>query len=135
MALFSSLGKYKNFGLLLTRLGLGVMFIWHGYPKLMGGPQMWEQLGMSMQNFGINFLPTMWGFLSAITESFGGLLILIGFAFRPACIFLTINLIVAAVMHLSKGDGVMGASHAIEVAFVFAGLLFVGPGRYSVDKK
>jgi putative oxidoreductase len=135
MALLSSLGKYKDFGLLLTRVGLGAMFIWHGYPKITGGPEMWTQLGGAMQNFGINFAPTMWGFLAALTESLGGVLILLGLAFRPACIFLTLNLIVAAVMHLKAGDGLQGAAHAIEVAFVFAGLLFVGPGKYSVDKK
>ncbi|RYY36643.1 MAG: DoxX family protein [Sphingobacteriaceae bacterium] len=135
MALLSSLGKYKDFGLLLTRIGLGAMFIWHGYPKITGGPEMWTQLGGAMQNFGITFWPTVWGFLAALTESLGGVLILLGLAFRPACIFLTLNLVVAAAMHLNKGEGLQGAAHAIEVAFVFAGLLFVGPGKYSVDKK
>ena len=45
MALFSNLGKYKNFGLLVIRVGLGIMFIYHGFPKLAGGEKMWIQLG------------------------------------------------------------------------------------------
>lgn len=38
-------------------------------------------------------------------------------------------------MYLGKGDGIDGGAHAIEDVIVFAGLIFVGPGRFSVDKK
>ena len=37
MAIFQTLGKYKDFGLLIMRVGLGVMMIVHGFPKMMGG--------------------------------------------------------------------------------------------------
>ena len=30
--------RYHDLGLLVLRVGLGVMFMLHGYPKLMGGP-------------------------------------------------------------------------------------------------
>jgi len=135
MALLSNLGNYKNFGLLIIRVGLGIMFIYHGYPKLMGGPKHWAELGESMKYVGIHFLPVVWGFLAATTELLGGFLLIIGLAFRPVCILLFINLVVAALMHLGSGDGLGGAAHAVEDAIVFAGLLFVGPGKYSVDKK
>jgi putative oxidoreductase len=135
MALLSNLGNYKNFGLLIIRIGLGVMFISHGYPKLGGGVKMWEQLGASTKYIGIHFWPVAWGLLSAVVETFGGFLLILGLAFRPVCLLLVINLAVAALTHFGKGDGLMGASHAIEDAIMFAGLLFVGPGKYSVDKK
>ncbi|QHS54999.1 DoxX family protein [Mucilaginibacter sp. 14171R-50] len=135
MAYLSSLNNYRNTGLLILRVGLGAMMIFHGYPKLTGGTEMWAGLGSSTQYVGIHFWPVMWGFLAAITETLGGFLILIGFAFRPAAFFLMLNLVVAAATHLGKGDGLDGAAHAIELAFVFAGLTFVGPGKYSVDKK
>jgi putative oxidoreductase len=38
-------------------------------------------------------------------------------------------------MHPDNREGMDGAAHAIEDAVMFAGLLFVGPGRFSVDKK
>jgi len=135
MALFASLGKYRNTGLLVMRLGLGIMFILHGYPKLSGGPEMWENLGGTMKYVGISFLPIAWGLFAAVTETFGGFLILIGLAFRPACFFLTFTMAMASTMHLNNGDGLMVASHAIEMGFVFFGLAFIGPGRYSADKK
>ncbi|HAE66424.1 MAG TPA: DoxX family protein, partial [Sphingobacterium sp.] len=34
MAIWNSLGKYRDTGLLILRVGLGVMMIMHGLPKL-----------------------------------------------------------------------------------------------------
>lgn len=135
MALFSNLGNYRNFGLLIIRIGLGIMFIYHGFPKLAGGLKGWETLGTATKYVGINFFPVFWGLMSALTETFGGFMILIGLAFRPVCLLLLINLGIAVFYHIGQGQGIMGASHAIEDAVMFAGLLFVGPGKYSVDKK
>ena len=135
MALLGNLGNYRNFGLLIIRVGLGLMFIYHGFPKLAGGVDAWRGLGASTKYVGIHFLPVFWGLMAAVVETFGGFLLIIGLAFRPVCLLLVINLIVAALTHFGKGDGWMGASHAIEDAVMFAGLLFVGPGKYSIDKK
>lgn len=38
MAILVYLGKYRNTGLLIIRLRLGTLIIFHGYPKLLGGP-------------------------------------------------------------------------------------------------
>ena len=48
---------------------------------------------------------------------------------------LTFTMIIAALIHFGKGEGIMGASHAIELGIVFFSLIFIGPGKYSVDKK
>jgi putative oxidoreductase len=133
MAVLSKLGKYKNHGLLIIRLGLGIMFIYHGMPKLLEGPDRWERLGNSMSYLGIHFLPKLWGFLSAITETIGGILLMTGLFFRPVCILLLINMIVAVFSLFSRGESFSDASQAIEDAIIFAGLIFVGPGKYSMD--
>lgn len=117
------------------RVGLGIMFMLHGYPKLLGGPEMWTNVGGAMKYRGITFVPAAWGLAAAAAETFGGFLILIGLAFRPVCIILLFTMIVAAAMHLSTSDNYMDGAHAIEVGFVFFGLAFLGPGRYSIDKK
>ncbi|MGQ7853406.1 DoxX family protein [Pedobacter sp. WC2501] len=135
MAILDNLGKYRNTGLLLIRIGLGVMFIIHGFPKLAGGPDGWTGLGGSMKVIGINFLPVFWGFMAAVSETFGGFLLIVGLFFRPALMLLIFTMIIAALVHFGKGDGLDGASHAIELAIVFFGLIFIGPGKYSVDKK
>ena len=134
MALFSSLGNYKNFGLLIIRIGLGIMFIYHGFPKLQGGVKTWEMIGHATSTVGIHFWPVAWGLIAALVEAVGGFLLIIGLAFRPVCLLLLIELIIAALVSMPQG-GLMNASHAIEDAIMFAGLLFVGPGKYSADKK
>jgi len=111
------------------------MFIYHGFPKLIGGVKSWEEVGSATKYAGIHFWPVFWGFLAAAVETFGGFLVLIGLAFRPVCLLLVINLVVAALFHFGTGGGLGEAAHAIEDAVVFAGLFFIGPGKYSVDKK
>jgi len=138
MALFGKLGNYKNFGLLIMRLGLGIMFIYHGYPKITGGVKMWEGVGQATGYLGIHFLPVMWGLLAALAETVGGVLLILGLGFRLVCIVLIIDMLVAIAFHLHQSGemgGIMGAAQAIEMAVVFAGSLFVGPGKYSVDKR
>lgn len=34
-----SLDKYRDVGLLILRVGIGLMFMIHGFPKLFGGPE------------------------------------------------------------------------------------------------
>ena len=128
------LGAYKNVGLLIMRLGLGVCFILHGYPKIASGPGTWEKLGGAMATVGVSFAPAFWGFMAALTESAGGILLCLGFYFRPAVLFLAITMLVALNMHVAGGDPFRTYSHALELAIVFLGLLFVGPGRFSIDR-
>ena len=133
--LFKFLSKYRDFGLLVTRLGLGVMFLLHGLPKLTGGPQKWKGLGAAMGNLGIDFYPVIWGFLAAVTEGIGGILLILGVFYRPTCLLLTFVMVVATVKHFSAGDTFIGTvSYPLELAFVFFGLAFAGPGRFSIDK-
>jgi len=134
MPILSNLNNYKNFGLLIMRLGLGIMFIYHGLPKLEGGTKQWEQLGESAGYIGIHFAPMVWGLACAIVETVGGLFLIIGFWFRPVCLLLIINLVVAALAVRAHG-GLEAAAHPIEDAITFVGLLFLGPGKYSIDKK
>ncbi len=130
--IWTTLERYRDVGLLILRLGVGLSFMYfHGWGKISGGPETWEQYGGSMEHLGITFLPTFWGFMVAFTEFFGGLFIAIGFLFRPAAALLMIAMIVATNMHIQTGRG--GPAHSLKMAFVFAGLIFIGPGKYSVD--
>ncbi len=131
--LFGNSSKLSDAGLLIMRTGLGVMFVLHGKGKMFGGMEMWEKLGKVLADFGIDFLPAFWGFMGAFAEFGGGILIAFGLMFRPALFLMFITMVVAAAMHLNDGDGISVASHAMEAGVVFAGLMFLGPGKYSVD--
>ncbi len=130
----TSMGNKIDLGLLILRLGVGVMLIYHGFPKIMGGPQVWDGLGKAMGVFGITFLPKFWGFMAAFAECFGGVALILGVLTAPFCILLVIDMIVASAMHISKGEGLMVASHAIELGIVFLALIFIGPGKYKIGK-
>ena len=108
------------------------MFMVHGVPKIMGGSELWAKLGGAMGNFGIHFWPTLWGFLAAISEGGGGLLMITGLFFMPAMALMFITMTVAATHHLAGGDGIQIASHAIEAGTVFLSLIFIGPGKYTL---
>ena len=135
MGLFRSNYHYRDFGLLLLRTGIGVMFILHGLPKLMGGPEVWAQVGKAMELVGITQAPVFWGFMAGFAEVVGGFLLAMGFLFRSACILLLITMIIATTRHMMGGDGFGGYSHATEAAILFFSLLFIGPGKYSLDRK
>jgi putative oxidoreductase len=136
MALLENLGKFKDLGLLIIRIGIGLSFsLIHGLPKIMGGVPMWTKMGGAMGSVGIHFLPAFWGFMASGSEAIGGLLVLVGLFFRPACIFLVLTMVVASVVTYTQGDGFSDASHAIELGVVFLGLLLIGPGKYSIDRK
>jgi putative oxidoreductase len=134
MLFFENRYPTRNLGLLLLRVGIGIMFTIHGYPKLIGGSEKWAEIGGVMQSFGIGSSPVMWGFLAAVGEAIGGQLLAFGLFFRTACLLLLSTMLVATAMHLMKGDDFNTYSHAMESAFLFLGLLFVGPGKYSVDQ-
>ena len=135
MAILGGLGKYKDLGLLILRVGIGAFLMTHGVPKLLAGPKMWEGLGGSMGMFGIHFLPTFWGFMAAAAEGIGGLLLVLGLFFRPATLLVLFTMFVAAYSHLSKGDPLSKAELSIVFGIAALSLFIMGPGRYSIDKK
>lgn len=132
--LLHKLDRFRDFGLLLLRLGIGGAFTFgHGMGKLFGGPDRWEQIGGAMSQFGIDFLPTFWGFMAAFAEFGGGILLALGLLFRPTLIVLLLpTMIVAATAHIT--GAIPGSPwHAIEAGILFFCLIFIGPGDYSLD--
>lgn len=128
-------GQYRNIGLLIIRIGLGILFALHGYPKVFGGPEKWVEVGMSMQQLGIDFAPMFFGFMAGVIELFGGLFMVFGIFYTPTMILLTLLMGVTALQNIASGQGVAEFSHPLEMTLVFLGLLFIGPGQYSVDNR
>lgn len=133
--MWKNLSNYRDAALLFLRVTLGAEYIYvHGWPKLSGGLAKWKATGAAMKYLGIHFWPGFWGFMAAFSESIGVVLLILGLFFRPSCLLLVITMIVAATFDYHTKGGLGGASHALELCLVFITLIFLGPGKYSVDQ-
>ncbi|MDQ3395298.1 MAG: DoxX family protein [Bacteroidota bacterium] len=128
--LVTPVDRYIHLGLLVLRIGLGIMLVFHGGPKLFGGPEMWIKVGSNMSLLGINFWFMFWGLLAALSEFIGGILLIAGLYFTPACSLLLVTMLVATIRHLSVGDPFSTFSHPMELGIVFLSLIITGPGRH-----
>lgn len=131
--------KDTDLAIFLLRVGFGFsMLIFHGYGKLIGGPERWAKIGGTLQTFGIDFYPVFWGFMAAFAEFFCSAFIIVGIFFIPATFLLSVNMIVAVLFHLylpeeSPAAGWQGASNAIEYLFAYVVLMISGPGKYKLN--
>lgn len=135
---WQSLDRWSDAGLLVMRVGIGSLFmIVHGYPKIAGGPGKWESVGSAVGYLGIGFGHTAWGFAAAVAETLGGLLLVLGWGHRPAALALFVTMAVASIWKYYPTilGGWNAAAHPVAMAVVCLGLLFTGPGKYSLDAK
>jgi len=120
-------------GILVLRAGIGSMFvIVHGYPKVVGGITLWRGLGGAFnRQIGLSFAPVFWGFLAMLAEFGGGLCLIAGIFFRPACAAILFTMFVAALSIIRGGYGFNSASQPIELGIAVAALLLTGPGKFT----
>ncbi|WP_419095306.1 DoxX family protein [Dialister succinatiphilus] len=64
---------------------------------------------------------------------FGGIFILLGLFYRPMALFLVGNLMMAASIELAPGAPLLQGSRPFEEGVFYIGVVFAGPGRYSLD--
>lgn len=83
--------KLKPLALLLLRLALGVIFAFHGYPKLFTHTQ------EAMQAFGHMGFPSYFVYIAGVIEFFGGCLLIVGLFTRVAGLLLAGEMAVALV--------------------------------------
>jgi putative oxidoreductase len=130
----------QDLGLLILRVGIGVMFIFHGIPKLLGGTEQWEGLGQKGLPFlSEGSLAIAFGFAAMAAELAGGLLLALGFYHRLACLALGATMAVALSTKLGDvtgiGDFAFKAGWPLELLLVFIALFFTGPGRHVLGKR
>jgi putative oxidoreductase len=125
-------GHSKDLGLLIIRVGIGIMFAIFGWGKLKGGPELWQGLGSAMGVFGITAWPVFWGFMAMFAEFAGGLMLILGLLVRPFAALMCFTMITAAALLMGQGKDMQSYSHAVDMAVVFAGLMIAGGGRFAL---
>ena len=129
----------RDTGLLLLRLGLGIIFMAHGSQKLFaafGGPG----LDGTIRMFGGMGIPAPLAIVAACTEFFGGLGVLLGIMARTAGLGLAFVMLVAVMkvhihngFFLAMGPGQPnGFEYNLALGAMGLCLLLTGPGRFAL---
>lgn len=127
-----------DWGILVLRLGIGIMFIAHGVQKAFGGFGGPGIEGFSKMLLGLGFYPPLfWAYLAAYTELLGGACLVIGL-FTRSCASMLLALIVIAALKVHLAKGFFLANGGFEYNFVIAcaclAIILLGSGKYNVFK-
>ena len=134
MAALAFFGKYREGGMLLFRASIGLIFIILLAPILWGGESNWERIGSAMRHLDFHSHFTFWGFVGALLGCVGGVLMVLGLFFRIGVILALLVNVVHLVQLWDSGTHFYARLPALEMAILLVCLLFIGPGKYSVDK-
>jgi putative oxidoreductase len=121
-----------DLALLILRVVLGIIMIYHGWPKL-------TDLGGTIDGFtkmGIP-LPALSAVFAMVAEVFGGLLLLVGAFTDIAGLLIAIDMLGAIIfVHAKNGFAVNEGGFEWPLALLAMGLAIAlaGPGRYAVGR-
>ena len=132
--MFDSQNRKMNFGLLIMRLGLTTVLLLHALPKLFAGAHSWKSVGTSLSFINIGLPPIIVGFAILFLEALGAVSFVFGYFFRAACIILFILFGLYFFNYFKIGYNTL-MLWSLGLAAVFFGLIYVGPGRYSIAVK
>lgn len=126
-----------DFGLLLIRFVIGVLFIGHGAQKLFGwfGGHGLKGTGGWLESIGIKPGVVM-ALFAGVAELIGGALFALGLFTPFAGILIAITMVVAIVkVHGPNGLWITqnGYEYTLTLLIVAIGVALIGPGQYAVD--
>ncbi len=126
-----------SLALLIVRLVLGVIFIYHGSQKVFGwfGGSGVAGLTRSLTNQGSAF-PALLAWMAALSEFLGGIFVLVGLLTPFAAAFIISAMLVAIVsVHFKKGFANSKGGYEFNLSLIALALVLVllGAGLYSID--
>lgn len=134
-----SIFKRPDLGLLILRAATGSILAVHGWNKFSAGKEVLQMIGSNVKYVGIHIgsegaVPLFFGIMAAGSELIGGALLVLGFLFRTSASFIFFTMLVATLYKYQSGSGALtDFGYPMIMMFVALGLLFTGPGRFSVQ--
>lgn len=131
---------FSDWGLLILRLAMGIIFLAHGWPKLPGGPMGGPTgFGGFLKQMGVP-LPAFFAWVVVLLETVGAVLLILGLGTRLLAVLFAVDMLVA-ILVAKRGFMKVGfmAQQATGWEFDFillAGalaLLFTGAGSLALD--
>lgn len=123
------LEKWKAFSLLLFRLGVGGIFVYHGFPKLFGNTARY------MEYFANLGLPAYTTYFVGGVELLGGLMLVGGIFTRVVALLIVIEM-AFAIWKVHLAEGVFSVSeyeYQLALALSLFVLSTIGAGNASLD--
>jgi putative oxidoreductase len=129
--LFSWLNRFQGLGALVMRVVLGVIMVAHGYTKIIPSGALYNFSHMVVHMH----LPMWLGYVSAFTEFFGGMLLIVGLLTRVAAFMTAIDMAVAILkVHLHGGFlGPNSFAFPLSLLAISLMLVFTGCGWLGLD--
>ncbi len=132
----AGLSKFDFLGVLFLRLGTGALIAFHGFPLLVGGTDSYERIGGPVGLIGITGFHLFFGLASAVIQTIGGVFLVLGILTRGNALLLTIitGFAIANLMQHTNGFDISLLFH-FQISLALLSLVFIGPGRISLDRK
>ncbi|HEY4521814.1 MAG TPA: DoxX family protein [Candidatus Paceibacterota bacterium] len=131
LSLFPQLLDFGTLGPVFLRIGLAVVFIAHGYPKLfkkdnfLGTAQFFESINIKPGKF--------WVMIVGVVEFFGGILLFAGLFTQLVALLLVVDMLVAIWKVNFKKGLVRGYEFELILLLSALALVVLGAGAFSLD--
>ena len=128
----------EGWGALLLRLTLGASMMYHGHDKVLPAHGLHGDWLAPMQRYshfvGGLGLPPWLGYVSALTEFLGGVLLVLGLLTRLAALLVLIDMLVA-LCAVTLHHGYAASEYTLALAAIAFMLMATGSGAISVDSR
>ena len=118
---------FSDWGFFLLRVVLGIIFIYHGFPKL-------KNLKATVDSFvGMGIRPgILWALVAGIVEFVGGIFLIFGFLVQPVALLFVLEFIFI-IVKVKKLKNFSSFEFDLLILVSFLVLLTVGGGRFALD--
>ena len=128
------LNRCQDLGLLVLRVGLGLIFLLiHGLPKLLD-PVSWARTGRAVSYLGINFGHQVWGFCAVLSMTLGAVALILGVWHRAAALLLAVTMGVASIWRHYPFGGWSESAYPVAMLVVCLAMVLLGPGKYALGR-
>lgn len=133
-----SLNSLQPWGAFFLRLVLGIAMVSHGYGKVIPSGGFHGSVFSAMQHHSHYVAslgaPYWLGYVSALTEFIGGILLLLGLLTRFAAFMIACNML-GAILLVTRHHGYSGSEYTLALLAIAIMILFYGAGTLALDRR
>ncbi|MEO6982396.1 MAG: DoxX family protein [Edaphobacter sp.] len=133
-----SLNNLQPWGAFFLRLVLGFAMVYHGYAKVIPGGGLHGNLSSALQHHSHYVaslaVPYWFGYISALAEFVGGILILLGLLTRFAAFLIACDML-GVLLLVTRHHGYAVSEYPLALLVIAIMLFFYGAGVFALDRR